>query len=71
VLGKREEFWRQQNPSRLHSKKQERTASGRVVTSANLKKNDPGRYMYRQLERIEEDLDKKKWNRRRNDARNP
>merc|ERR1712226_1147976 len=60
-LGKREEFWRQQNPSRLHSKKQERTASGRVVTSANLKKNDPGRYMYRQLERIEEDLDKKKW----------
>ena len=53
-LGKREEFWMQQNPSRLHQKKQERTSSGRVITSANLKKNDPGRYMYRQLERVEE-----------------
>ncbi|XP_075259483.1 outer dynein arm-docking complex subunit 4-like [Convolutriloba macropyga] len=60
-LDKREEFWRQQNPSRLHAKKQERTSSGRVITSANLKKNDPGRYIYRQLERVEEDMEKKKW----------
>ncbi|XP_063714722.1 outer dynein arm-docking complex subunit 4-like isoform X2 [Symsagittifera roscoffensis] len=60
-LDKREEFWRQQNPSRLHSKKQERTSSGRVVTSANLKKNDPQRYIHRQLDRIEEDLEKKKF----------
>ncbi|XP_063715321.1 outer dynein arm-docking complex subunit 4-like isoform X2 [Symsagittifera roscoffensis] len=60
-LEKREEFWRQQDPSRTHDKTYERSSSSRRGTesSAVTKKSNPGGYVIKQIERIEKDMDKK------------
>ena len=58
-LEKREEFWRQQDPSKTHDKTYERAASGTKAsndTKTVSKKSDPGKYVIKQIEDIETGL---------------